>query len=74
VKYIIVAVPGLTPVTTPELLIVATEVGVQLHDETGIAVVRAMDAPTHKGTFPMIGVPVTGKTVRTRVAVPHSVV
>lgn len=73
VMYDIVAVPAATAVTIPEELIVATEVGAQLHVPPGNELLNEIVPPGHSGVFPVIA-PGNGMTVTTTVNVPQAVV
>ena len=55
VLYVTVAVPGATPVTTPVELMVATDVGEQLHVPPGNVLVSVNVPVAHVATLPVIG-------------------
>jgi hypothetical protein len=52
--YVIVAVPAATPVTTPPVPMLATDVLLLLHTPDGVGSVRVVVPPTHTLDAPLI--------------------
>ncbi len=65
--------PAPVPVTTPVLLITATDDGVQLHVPVGVELLNVMPVPWHMGALPAIA-PGVEMTVTTVATAPQAVV
>ena len=69
------AVPGVTPVTTPDVLTVATDVLLLLHTPDGVPLVSVSGVPMHTRLLPVVAPGAgTASTVTTAVTAPEAAV